>query len=59
MIFFFTYRYSVRWKYKFGQQVGKGLAKGNHGIIHNFIIVLPEETKENHQNPLASNFADI
>jgi hypothetical protein len=49
----------VRWKYDFGQQVGKDVAKGNHGIFHNFTIVLPEETKENHQKPLASNYADV
>ena len=37
----------------------EGLAKGNRSIFHNFIIVLPEKTKEIHWKPLASNFADI
>jgi len=30
----------MRWKYDYGQQVAKDLAKGNHNKFHNFIILL-------------------
>jgi len=40
LIIFFVIT-EMRWKYDYGQQVAKDLAKGNHSTFPNFIIVMP------------------